>query len=510
MKINIIQVQLLIFCFLTVSANGKPIGSKHNKTNVLFIAVDDLKTMLSCYGEESIISPNIDALAERGVLFQNAYCQQAVCAPSRVSIFTGLRPDQTKVWDLNTHMRDVNPGVVTLPQFFAANGYQTVGFGKLMHGAKGNDPLSWTIPYQEDKHLNYADGYNYPANGKYQNQSTHKAYRESRKQKMGWKEINKYLKNKGLAPAVECMNVPDAAYVDGAIADAGVNMLEQLAKEDQPFFLALGFKKPHLPFVAPKKYWDMYEREAIQTAAYQGKAVGAPDYAYHSWGELRNYSDIAQSGALSIDKQKELIHGYKACVSYVDAQLGKVMAKMEELDLMESTIIVLWGDHGWHLGDHGIWCKHSNFEQATKAPLIISAPGYKNGVSHSMAEFVDVFPTLCDLINLEISDDLDGNSLVEQLKKPTKISKDYAISQFPRGKNVMGYSIRNHRYRYTVWLKGNFHKDRPYMNPEVVGQELYDYDLDPNETKSMIDDPNYKTIQTELNEKLINLLKSQK
>ncbi|WP_430809543.1 MULTISPECIES: sulfatase [unclassified Carboxylicivirga] len=486
-------------------------AEKKQKTNVLFIVVDDLKPMLGCYSDQQIISPNMDALAGQGVLFENAYCQQAVCAASRVSVFSGLRPDQTRVWDLKTNMRDVNPGVVTLPQYFQKHGYQTAAAGKIIHGAKNNDPRSWSIPYQEDRHYTYAKGFKYPANGKYQNKVIHKAYRESKKEKLGWKATNQYLKECGLSPSVECLDVPDDAYEDGAVAVKGMELLNEMSQAEQPFFLALGFHKPHLPFAAPKKYWDMYQRSDISQAPFMEKSEGAPVHAYHSWGELRNYSDILPTGQVPADKQKELIHGYKACVTYVDAQIGKVLTKLDELGLRENTVVVLWGDHGWHLGDHGLWCKHSNFEQAVKAPLIISAPGMKQGkVAATMAEFVDMYPTLCELTDLPVGEHLDGLSLVPALKNPKKEVKNYAISQFPRGDKIMGYTIRNQQYRYTIWLQGPFRKQQIYTQPKIVATELYDYINDPLEKTSLADDTQHEAIRVSMQTQLLEILNSQK
>lgn len=501
---HILFVLALVLPFAAYAQN------KIQKPNILFIAVDDLKPMLGSYGDKDIISPNMDALAERSVQFNNAYCQQAVCAVSRVSLFSGLRPDQTKVWDLKTNMRDVNPDVVTLPQYFKQQGYETVGLGKLMHGAKNNDPVSWSIPYRESKELSYPEGYTYPANGKYQSKEIHKAYRQSRKQKLGWKETNQYLKNMGLAPSVECLDVPDGAYKDGAVALAGIDLLEELSSNKKPFFLALGFNKPHLPFAAPKKYWDMYERDNIQLHPYQEDAIGAPDYAYHTWGELRNYSDIPQQGSVAAEQQKELIHGYRACVSYVDAQIGLVMDKLDELGLRENTIIVLWGDHGFHLGDHGLWCKHSNFEQATRVPMMISAPGMQQGKqANTMAEFVDIYPTLCELSDLPVGQHLDGQSLVSALKDNKVQIKDYAISQYPRGNKVMGYSLRTNQYRLTLWLKGEFRKAKVYTNPDIVGVELYDYTKDPLEKESLAEKESYSSVRNQLQHKLLDLLNAQ-
>ena len=481
------------------------------KPNVLFISVDDLKPMLGAYGDSMIQSPHIDNIAQRGVVFQNAYCQQAVCAPSRISLFTGMRPDRTGVLDLQTYMRDVNPDIVTLPQFFKQNGYITAGFGKLMHGARNNDPVSWSIPYKEDKFLTYAKGFKYPANGKFQNNEIQKAMTFAEKQKLSWKETNQYLKSKNLNPSIENLDIPDDAYSDGAIAKAAINLLDQLKADEKPFFLALGFHKPHLPFSVPKKYWDFYDRDKIKTAPYKKEAICAPVYAYHTWGKLRNYSDIPQKGPVPIEKQKELIHGYMASVSYVDAQIGLVLDKLKQLGLANNTIVVLWGDHGWHLGDHGLWCKHSNFEQATKSPLIISAPGMaKNRNADTMAEFVDLFPTLLDLSGFSIPDYLEGTSLKPAMVDPETVVKDYALSQYPRGNDIMGYSVRTERYRFTLWLEGKFRSDEMIENPVVRGVELYDYVTDPQEKVSLAGNNSYAEVEEELKEKLLTLLNQQK
>ncbi|MBI9062005.1 MAG: sulfatase [Marinilabiliaceae bacterium] len=514
MKTTIKHTYLALLALaLSTSACAGP-AKKHKKEaqklNILFLNIDDLKPVLGCYGDPNVKTPHIDQLASAGVTFSNAYCQQAVCAPSRISIFTGLRPDRTRVWDLKTDMRDMNPDVVTLPQYFKNNGYETVGLGKLMHGAKDDDPLSWSIPYRHDRELTYADGYTYPANGKYQNPAIHAAMKEAKNRKLNWLETNRYLKSMGLSPAIECMDIPDDAYEDGAVAEAGMQVMDQLGKGDKPFFLALGFHKPHLPFAAPKKYWDLYDRNKIEVHPFQEEAAHSPKHAYHTWGELRNYSDAPQTGPVLDAQQQELIHGYWASVSFVDAQIGKVMAKLDALGLRKNTIVVLWGDHGWHLGDHGIWCKHSNFEQATKVPLIISAPGYaQDQHTPSMAEFVDVFPTLCELSGLATPKILEGTSQVAALKHPATIVKDYAISQFPRGKNIMGYTMRTNRYRLTVWLKGKFHEKAVHVNPQLDGIELYDYQEDPMETKSLAHDPAHAELVETLKSKLFNLLNSQ-
>jgi arylsulfatase A-like enzyme len=503
---------LIIVLALQISVQVNAQDKKQNKRpNIILITMDDLKPMLGAYGDNYIKTPNIDKLASESLVFDNAYVQQAVCAVSRTSVYSGQRPDRTKVWDLKTDARTVNPDVITVFQFFKNHGYETAGLGKLLHGFKNEDPISWTIPYVHKEHMVYADGYDYPANGRYQSSKVQREYKAAKKLKMGWKKTNKYLKSRGALPPTENLDVPDNAYVDGATADGGIKLLDELSKNDKPFFLALGFSKPHLPFVAPKKYWDMYNREDIKVAPFQEHSDDSPSYAYHTWGELRAYSGIPQKGPVPYDQQKELIHGYHASVSYVDAQLGRVLDHVKELGLEENTIIILWGDHGWHLGDHGLWAKHSNFEQATKIPFIIYAPDAVKGQRvPTMVEGIDIYPTLVDFAGFDIPKKLEGKSLVPVLKNPTAENKDYALSQYPRGKNVMGYSIRDNRYRLTIWLKGKFHEKPSFENPEYVGEELYDYAIDPLETKSFAHDKEYADVEKRLKEKLISLLKEQK
>ncbi len=501
---------LFVFIALTFAASaGQPAdkNKKGNRPNILFIVVDDLKPVLGCYGNTDVKTSGIDKLASKGVVFDNSYCQQAVCAPSRISVFTGMRPDRTKVRDLHTDMRKMNPDIVTLPQFFKRNGYETVGLGKLMHGARGNDPRSWTIPYKTDEELKYAEGYSVPASKGYQNPDIIAAVKEGRKQNLKGKKLMAYLKSMNMLPSTECRDVPDDAYSDGAIANAGIELLEKLGKGDKPFFIALGFHKPHLPFVAPKKYWDMYDRNKISTNPFQQHAKNSPNYAYQNWGELRNYTDIPKKGPLPVDKQKEMIHGYWASASYVDAQVGKVIDKVEELGLDKNTIIVLWGDHGWHLGDHGLWCKHTNFEQATKAPMIFVVPGMAKGKHVStMAEFVDIFPTLVDYTGLKVPNYLEGKSLMPVIKNPKIQTQDYAISQFFRGKDTMGYSMRTKRYRITLWLKGDYNKEDLFRDPVIDAIELYDYQKDPQETVSLENDPAYAKVVSKLKNKLLRLM----
>jgi len=451
---------------------------KPNKPNVLFIAVDDLKPWVSAYGDRHARTPAMDRLAKEGIVFTSSYCQQAISGATRASIMTGMRPDKTKVWDLVTDFRQVNPNAVSIPQYFKSMGYETAGMGKIYHkesAGPGHDAPSWSIPYRDAKCKTYA--------------------------------LPEAANIKGKGKATECADVPDDTYTDGKISGIAINLLDSLNGNKKPFFLAVGFLKPHLPFVAPKKYWDLYNRNEFELAPYQQKAKNSPDVAYHNSGELKSYTDIPQFDSysekelehLSPDKQRELIHGYYACISYTDAQIMKLLDELDRLGIRQNTIIVLWGDHGWHLGDHGLWNKHTNFEQATHTLLMMSVPGKKAGIKpSSICEFVDVFPTLCDLTNLPIPNYLDGTSLVPAIDNPSKDIKEYAMSQYPRGKNNMGYSIRTKRYRYTVWFSNSFRTNLPYNEKDVIAREMYDYKNDPLEKENILNKPEYLQDQKQM------------
>lgn len=494
------------------------------KPNILFIAVDDLKPILGCYGDKLVKTPNIDRLAARGTVFMQNYCQQAVCGPTRASLMTGKRPDYTKVWDLKTQMRDVNPDILTLTQYLISQGYSTQGIGKIYdYRCVDNqlDSVSWSIPYfkNSDKYYSKITGtpqmnYQLP-----ETKELIKKYRtEGEKKGLNGDKLSKYIE-KVVKPSVECADVPDDAYVDGANVIRAKEILIELKKKSQPFFFAVGFAKPHLPFVAPKKYWDMYQRDEMPLAPFQKHAKNSPELAYHNSGELRMYSDIPSLASftdvklnnigLPKEKQKELIHGYYAAISYMDAQVGKLLNALDSLGLAENTIIVLWGDHGWHLGDHDLWCKHTNFEQATKAPLLISAPGMRAGKTSSLTEFVDIFPTLCDLSNLKIPESLDGKSLVPIMKDPDSSVKEYAVSQFPH-EGKMGYSIRTTQYRLTWWMESGFRSNNLFKTDLILAKELYDYKKDPLETINVVNVKKYKSITNELEKRMVEFFKNQR
>jgi len=413
---------------LSTLAFSKP----HEKPNVLFIAVDDLRPNIGCFGDMNAITPNIDNLAKQGVVFTNAYCQQAICNASRASIMTGLRPDRIGVTNLVSHFREALPNVVTLPQVFIANGYAAVAIGKIYHGTRNTqDEVSWTKPSLLNLSVK-TDEYVLPVN------------------KTGKK-----------AASYEWSDLEEESYEDGQITREAVRQLQEFKQSNKPFFLAVGFKKPHLPFCAPRKYWDLYNSSVFNNIPNNLKPENAPEIAYHNSQELRGYNDISQIGEIDQQKAKMLWHGYYACVSFVDSQIGKLLGTLKELGLQKNTIIVFYGDNGFHLGEQELWCKSTNFELDCSIPLLISVPSLSKIATKSDAivEAVDIYPTLLELCGLKPKGELDGVSLKPILIQPSTEIKDVAFSQFIRpysainGKPVthMGYSVRTRNWRYTAW-----------------------------------------------------------
>ncbi len=454
---------LVLITAATVAAAEKP--------NVLLVCVDDLKPLLGCYGTPVIRSPGIDRLAARGVRFECAFANQAVCAPSRNALMTGLRPQTIGIYDLGTNFRNAVPDAVTVAQHFQRHGYRTEAMGKIFHVGHGNheDKASWSVPHWGPK-AGPAGGY---------------VLKENRPPQLTREEAR--FGNAPVDPATlprgaptECADVPDNTYADGRIADEAIRRLDA-AKADpgQPWFIAVGFLKPHLPFCAPKKYWDLYNPAAFPLPALKEPPIGAPKFAPTTWGELRQYSDIPDAGPLDDAKTRNLIHGYHAAVSFMDAQLGRVLDAVDANGFAQNTIIVLWGDHGWHLGDHGMWCKHTNYEQAARIPLIVVAPGVAKGGAKTaaLAETVDLYPTLCELAGLPVPADLDGASVVAALKNPAAAAKEAVFHVYPRGQ-MMGRAVRTARHRLVEWK-------RPGAAAESAVLELYDYEADPAETKNL-------------------------
>ena len=479
------------------------------KLNVLFIAVDDLKPTLGPYGDE-VPTPGVNRLAAQGTTFLNAHCQQAVCAPSRASLMTGKYPDFTQIWDLKTMIREVHPNIVTLFQHYQAHGYTSIGMGKIFDFRSvdsGGESLSWSEPFTQSwaapHHPDYGSQsghYQSPRIKALQAQANAEAGRE-----LPWGQLNKWLFANNGWPAVESADVPDDAYDDGAIGVHAVNTLARLAKSEQPFMLAVGFKRPHLPFAAPKKYWDLFDRDAIELAPYQLPAEGSPSYALHDSNELRTYNGVPSKGPVDPETQRELIHGYYACVAFIDAQIGKLLDQLEAQGLADNTVVVLWGDHGWHLGDHGLWNKHSNYEQATRVPLIISAPKGMEQKTNMPTELVDIFPTLCALSGIPSPENLDGINLAPVIHGAKSRPRAIAMSQFPRGQR-MGYALRDERYRYVAWFKTGGTGAKPTDPIDAV--ELFDYEVDPLETRNLAKDPAYQKIADRLSKQVLNFIAS--
>lgn len=467
----------MLLCLIALPSIAAGETRAAGETNVLIIFMDDLRPELGCYGEESIQSPNIDAIASAGVVFDRAYCQQALCGPSRISMMSGMYPYSTGITDLWTPLTKALPDAMSMPRYFRQRGYETCSYGKVYHHTR-DDTDSWSdLKPKNDV--------------KYASQQTldgiQQRVAEGEKQKVGIDELRTLAKG----PATEIADVDDAAYQDGVTANQAIDSLRR--NKDKPFFMCVGFAKPHLPFAAPRAYWDLYQRDQFDVPPRELPA-NAPSLAFTKWGELRSYRGIPDQGHLSDDQTKELMHGYAACVSYSDAQVGKVMAELDRLQLREKTIVVLWGDHGYKLGDYGAWCKHTNLELDTHVPLIVSAPGLAAGKrSKALVEIVDLFPTLAKLTGGEVPASCDGRSLQSVLAKPEQSFRELALSQYPRG-STEGFSIRNDRWRYTEWINSKTKK--------VVARELYDHESTPRPARSVANQPEHADLVAALSKKL--------
>ena len=456
------------------------------RPNILFLAVDDLRPELGCYGAGHAVTPALDRLAAEGTLFERAYCQSAVCNPSRASLMTGLRPGTLGVLDLRTELRKVQPEVLTLPQHFRQHGYFTASIGKIYHNIFPDEP-SW------DERA-YLDGFPFDPDAVYLGEEGQaiqqqriaaraEAGRPFRPDRFG----HIYVK----AQATEAPEVEDSAYYDGAQTDWALDKLELLAESEQPWFLAVGYYRPHLPFNAPKKYLDLYDPAAIPLAPDPALPRDAPPMAMNNLRELRGYSDFTRYGfpadsEISEAEQRRLKHGYLASVSYVDAQIGRLLDALEKLELATDTIVVVWGDHGWKLGEYRSWGKMTNCEIDTRVPLIVRVPGAGAGQRvPALVEFVDLFPTLCELSGLPAPPQLEGVSLRPQLEDPSDPGKGFAMSEYlrsgiwigPTGEAHHGRALRTDRYRYVEWTR--------VADGSLAGVELYDHQSDPAESVNL-------------------------
>lgn len=458
-------------------ASSMALAGERSRPNVLMILVDDLKPTLGCYGDATAKTPHLDRLALRGLRFELAYCNQAVCAPSRFTLMLGSHSTSTGLYGLGSRLRKVLPGAVTIPQHFAKHGYHVESLGKVFHVGHGNDgdPESFTIPHFHDKVVEYLDP-----------KSTHGGQLTREEALFTNQQLNR-IRELPRGWAFEAPDVSDDAYADGRVALETIRRLQQLkqrpASDSAPFMLIAGFVRPHLPFSAPKSYWDLYDPQKLPMPTTEANPKDAPKVAGKRGGEIAAYEPVPENDnqQYSEELKRSLIHGYYASTSYVDAQIGKVLQAVEDLGLADDTIIVLWSDHGYHLGDHGIWTKHTNYEQANRIPLIMVVPGITSAGSTTRqpAESVDLYPTLCSLAGLpqhQGSQTIDGVDLSPVLRDPQSRIRDHAFHAYPKDK--LGRAIRTDRYRLVEWK--NFQDAQA-----KVEYELYDYELDPHETQNL-------------------------
>ncbi len=427
---------------------------KKLRPNILFIAIDDLRPQLGCYGNSTMVTPNMDTLAAAGTLFERAYCQIAVCGASRASLMSGLRPTPARFKTYLDRVTEQAPGVTTLPMYLRQSGYHTISNGKIYHH-RDDDIHAWSEePWFVGAALGGEHKWLRPENINI-HQANQKRYEETGERK------------NSRGPAFEWADAPDDLYPDDAVTTKSIEDLQRLKKMDKPFFLGVGYVRPHLPFNAPKRFWDMYDRDRIKIPDNYFTPKGAPDVALHNFGELRSYHDIPHTGAVSDETARNLIHGYYACVSFVDYEIGRLLKALDDLELRDNTIIILWGDHGWQLGEHAMWCKHCNFETSTHVPMLISAPGFKaNNRTDALVEFVDIYPSLAELAGLPTPDHCQGTSFAPLMRNADLPWKSAAFSRWNHG-----WSIRTDRYRYTEWR----------TNGTVTDRMLYDHQTDADE-----------------------------
>jgi len=475
-------------------------GSASTRPNILMIAVDDLRPMLGCYGDTRIQTPHIDRLAENGVLFKRAYCQYAKCGTSRLSLLTGLRPDRIGVFGNNVRyvdqFRERNPDIRSLPRWFKDNGYHTLGFGKLYHDGWDQDS-DWSAPPQP-----------------------------GREREM-WEIVPEddpsgptIIANRLECPVIQSPDVEDEHLFAGRMTRDAISTVEGLPSE-KPWFIAIGYRRPHLPFVAPKKYFDLYEPDQSWlppnplpgtdspilawftsdgyrgTARNRGFQMPLPPTRQEAidWNgyELRSYEGVPDVGSFSIEKQFDLLQAYAACISYVDEQIGKLLDALEDQDSNRETVIVFWSDHGWHLGEHSARGKMSNYEIATRVPFIISDPRIEPGKTDTIVELVDLYPTLCDLADIPEPEYLQGSSLRGALEKLDTDQSSFALSQYARyDDRYMGRAIRTDRFRYVDWIETETGKR--------IAEELYDHDSDSHERYNLASNPRYEKELSRLRE----------
>lgn len=504
---NMIGALLLCFNFVYWS----PRSAASDPMNVLFVSVDDLRPELGCYGNEEIQTPHFDQFASRAITFTRAYCQAAVCAPSRASVMTGLRPDSTRVWDLRGKFRVNLPGVVTLPQHFHAHGYHTVSMGKIFHNHMP-DRVSFDEPDLRPAQYMTPELIDREPESFYHDAELNRELAEVRQRRLQ-KNPKAYADGWAYGKAAESFDAPDSQFYDRAQTDLAIETMARLKEKQQPFFLALGYYRPHLPFVAPTKYWDLYDQESLSMANNPFLPKNSPVMAMNSAYELKGCYDLEHAKHPSVasltEKEARLLkHGYYASVSFVDACFGELMRGLKELGLDQNTIVVVWGDHGWKLGEHGSWCKQTNYEIDTRVPLLVYVPGQAvtGKQSAALVELVDLYPSLCDATGIPVPDDMEGTSFTPLLTNPEQEWKDAAFSQFHRSPRVtpdkgdyMGLSMTTQQYHYVEWRQWD---DLQKAVGDLVATELFDLNKDPDENLNIADTTDGKRLLPELSKRL--------
>tara|TARA_R110002033_G_C3897451_1_gene240070 strand:+ start:87429 stop:88835 length:1407 start_codon:yes stop_codon:yes gene_type:complete len=445
---HLIIVAIVLITSCRSSTPSLKTETKPNQPNILFIAVDDLRPELNFYGANHIQSPNLDMLAGESLIFNRAYCNIPVCGASRASIMSGARPTRNRFIDAQTKLDIDYPEATSLPMLLKQNGYKTISNGKIYHH-NDDDSEAWDEIWKAPAIWDYA-----------------------------LPESQEIRRNTHRGLPVESADVHDSIYRDGKLALKVIKDLKKLKESNQPFFLTMGVAKPHLPFTAPQKYWDLYERDGIELPEGYVQPKTTPKQAFHSYGELRNYENIPKKGDLPEDLAKELIHGYYACVSYIDAQIGLVLDELKRLELEDDTIVILWGDHGWNLGDHKLWCKHVTFETALRTPLIIKVPGKTNGQStDAITEYIDIYPSLAELVGLEVPETVEGKSFVPIIEGKDS-DKNWAVSKFKDAVTL----IKDDLF-YTEWTDDE---------GVAYARMLFDHKTDPLELNNLAEKPEYK------------------
>ncbi len=470
---------------LAVSGVTRALSSPTGKRpNVLFIAVDDLRPQLGCYGDRVVKSPHIDGLASQGTVFGRAYCQQALCSPSRISLLSGRYPATTKIFNIGPALRETMPDIVTLPQHFKNHGYFARSLGKVYHVGI-DDPASWSVPAWQSRKPRYGP----------------EGQEAVRKYRADMKAAGKTIPRRGqgaafyAGPAFEAPDVADDDLSDGDIArEATVALRELAGKPEQPFFLAVGFHNPHVPWIAPKKYWDRYDPEDIPLPDNQYAPKDAPNFAARSGADFYWYGNVPKDRKITPEFGRRCLHGYLAAVSYIDAQVGRLLKTLAEVGRAEDTVVILWGDHGYYMGEHGWWGgKHNNYEGATRAPLIVRVPGQQNpgATASALVEFVDIYPSLAEICGLPAPDGAEGRSFKTLIDDPSGSIKQTACSWYPKG-GYQGIAMRTDRWRFVRWRKRGV--------PDVY--ELYDHQADPAENQNLAGRPEYGATVKELSARL--------